>query len=170
MRTDQNNTFAYDPYNDLTGGVALALKWDLDPMKTDARGNAARALVEQVDGLAKFAKTGIPTDVRRCRDDYDQARKFLALSEAGATATRKWMLFAAAAYASGTGETKDLLEGLGAFVQAKKAFYDSLLAVHMSRATLAVATGEVVDVLGGTVKAPGTSASASTASQVEKPR
>lgn len=170
VRTDQNNTYAYDPYNDLTGGIAVALKWDLDPMKANARGNAARALVDQVDGLAKFAKTGIPTDVRRCRDDLEQARKFLALSEAGATATRKWMLFAAAAYASGTGETKDLLEGLGAFVQAKKSFYDSLLAVHMARAALAVATGEVVDVLGGSAAAAGTTPSAPAAAAVEKAR
>ncbi|HEY3452618.1 MAG TPA: TolC family protein [Myxococcales bacterium] len=153
VRTDQNNTFAYDPYNDLTGGVALAFKWDLDPMKASARGDTARALVEQIDGLAKFAQTGIPTDVRRCRDDYDQARRMLAISETGSTAARKWMLFSAAAYASGTGETKDVLEGLGAFVQAKKSFYDALLSVHMSRATLAVATGEVVDVLGGPVAA-----------------
>lgn len=147
VRTDQVNTFAYDPYNDLTGGVALALKFDVDPAKASARGDAARGLVEQVDGLARFASTGIPLDVRRARDDLDQARRLLAVSEQGATAARKWMLFAAAAYAAGTGETKDVLEGLGAFVQSKKGFYDALLAVHLGRAALALATGEIVDAL-----------------------
>jgi hypothetical protein len=51
------------------------------------------------------------------------------------------MMFAGAAYASGTGETKDLLEGLAAYMQAKKSYYDDLLAVHVARAELLYATG-----------------------------
>lgn len=147
VRTDQKNPFHYDPYNDLTGGVALAFKFDLDPAKAKARGDAAQALVEQVDGLAKFASTGIPLEVRKARDDLDQAQRLLGVCEQGATAARKWMIFSAAAYAAGTGETKDVLEGLGAFVMAKKGFYDALLAVHMARAQLGIATGEIVDAL-----------------------
>jgi outer membrane protein TolC len=144
VRTMQANTFAYDPFNALTGDVALAVRFDLDPAKATARGDAARSLVEQVDGLAKFASTGIPLEVRKARDDWDQARRLLTVSEQGATAARKWMIFAAAAYASGTGETRDVLEGLGAFVQAKKGYYDTLLALHMARAQMAVATGEIL--------------------------
>ncbi|MBI5548722.1 MAG: TolC family protein [Deltaproteobacteria bacterium] len=154
VRQDQHNTFAYDPYNDLSGGLALAVKFDLDPARANARGDTARAMVDQVDGLARFAQTGIPLDVRRCRDEVDQARRLLSVSEQGATAARKWMLFASAGYAAGTGETKDVLEGLAAFVQAKKGFNDQLLALHMANAQLALSVGSIVDALAGTAGSP----------------
>ena len=144
VRTEQANTFAYDPFNALTGDVALAVKFDLDPAKASARGDAARSLVTQLDGLAKFAATGIPLEVRKARDDWDQARRLLAVSDQGATAARKWLIFSAAAYASGTGESKEVLEGLAAFVQARKGYYDNLLALHMAKAQMGVATGEIL--------------------------
>jgi outer membrane protein TolC len=149
VREHTGNPYHNDPYNNLTGGVALALKFDVDPAKSKARGDSAKAMVDQVDGLAKFAKTGIPMDVRKARDDLDQAQRLLAVSDQGAIAARKWMIFAAAGYAAGTGETKDVLEGLAAFVQAKKGYYDSLLAVHMAKAQLSLATGEIVEAMAG---------------------
>lgn len=148
VRTHSPNPFHYDPYNQLNGGVAVAMQFDLDPAKAKAKGDTAQALVEQVDGLAKFASTGIPLEVRKCRDDLAQAERILAVSDAGTMAAKKWMVFAAAAYTAGTGETKDMLEGLGAFMQAKKGSADALLNVHMARAQLSLATGEIVEHLG----------------------
>jgi len=144
VRPDDPNPFDSDPYNDVSGGLALAMKWDLDPAKASAKAAQAHAVAEQVKALEKFASTGIPLEVRKARDDLDQARQTAALSEEGAVATRKWLVFAAAAYASGTGETRDVLEGLAAFVGARKAQYDGLLAVHLARARLAWATGTLL--------------------------
>ena len=154
VREHTGNPYHYDPYNTLTGGVALALKFDVDPAKSKARGDTAKAMVDQVDGLARFARTGIPIDVRKSRDDLDQAQRLLAVSEQGSIAARKWVIFSAAAYASGTGETKDVLEGLGAFVQSKKGYYDALLAVHMARTQLSLATGEIVEAMAGLPRGP----------------
>ncbi|MGI5861811.1 MAG: TolC family protein [Myxococcales bacterium] len=142
-RDDSKNPYHVDPYNDLFGGVALALQFDLDPALAKAKGDAARAMGEQVAGLEKLATTGIPLEVRKAREEEIQARRMLELSKKGSVATRKWMIFAGTAYASGTGETKDLLEGIAAHLQAKKAYYDNLLAVHTARAELLRATGEV---------------------------
>ncbi len=145
-RDDTNNPYHVDPYNDLFGGVALALQFDLDPALAKAKGDGARAMGEQVAGLEKLATTGIPLEVRKAREDEMQARRMLELSQKGSVATRKWMIFAGAAYSSGTGETKDLLEGVAAHMQAKKGYYDSLLAVHTARAELLRATGEIESV------------------------
>jgi outer membrane protein TolC len=144
VRTDQKNPFLFDPWNDVSGGVALALKWDFDPAKVKARGDTAHAMVEQVDGLAKFASTGIAVEVRKARDDFLQARRMAALSDEGSVAARKWMVFAGTAYASGTGETRDVLEGVATFVGARRNYFDGLLAAHMARAQLAWATGDLV--------------------------
>jgi outer membrane protein TolC len=143
VRTDAKNPYWYDPWNDISGGIALALKWDFDPAKVHARGKEAHATVQQLDGMARFASTGIPLEVRRARDDVIQARQFAVLSEEGALSTRKWMLFAAAAYETGTGDSRDLLEGIAAFVAAKKDYFDALLAAHESRARLAWTVGEI---------------------------
>lgn len=140
-RSDVSNPYYADPYNDLSGGVALALRFDLDPARSRARSAGARSLVEQVDGLARHAATGIPVEVRKAHSDAAQALKLVRLASEGSSATRKWMVFAGAAYVAGTGETRDLLEGVAAYGAARKGYFDALLAFHQAMAQLALATG-----------------------------
>jgi outer membrane protein TolC len=140
-RDDAKNPYAYDPYNELSGGVALAFQFDVDLARSHARSEGAKSLGAQVDGLARYAATGIPVEVRKARDEALQARRLATLSQQGSSAARKWMVFAGSAYAAGTGETKDLLEGLAAYAQARKGYFDAVLAYHVARAQLDVATG-----------------------------
>jgi outer membrane protein TolC len=143
-REDPKDYYAYDPYNELSGGLALAFQFDVDFAKTRARTKGAQSLSAQVDGLARFAATGIPVEVRKAHDEAEQARKLVELSAQGSSATRKWMAFAAAAFAAGTGESRDLLEGVAAYAQARKGYFDALLAYHNARAQLEIATGAPV--------------------------
>jgi outer membrane protein TolC len=140
-RTDARNPYHQDPYNDLSGGVALALRFDLDPARAKARSEGAQAIGAQVDGLARYAATGIPMEVRKAHGDAAQALKLLELAREGSSATRKWMVFAGAAYVAGTGETRDLLEGVAAYGAARKGWFDALLAYHLALGQLALATG-----------------------------
>lgn len=141
-REDVDNPYLVDNYNDLFGGVALAVQFGLDPAAAHARAKAARAVGEQVEGLSHFARTGIPVEVRKAYDEEIQARQMLALSKKAEVAARKWMLFAGAAYASGVGETKDFIEGFAAHMQMRKARLDQLLKVHTARAELLCAVGQ----------------------------
>ena len=96
--------------------MALGLNFDLDPAKAGAKAQQARALQTQVEGLERFARTGIPMEVRKAHDEAVQSKRIAAVAEQGSTAARKWMIFAGAAFATGTGEAKDLLEGLAAYL------------------------------------------------------
>ncbi len=136
------NPYAWDRYNDITPGAAIGLQFDVDIAKSLAKAKTAHGTVEQVAGLKKFASTGIPMEVRKAYDDHVQSERLLKLSDEGAVAGRKWMIFAGSAYAAGTGEAKDLLEGMVAYLQGKRGFYDNLQALHLARATLLYATGE----------------------------
>ncbi len=136
------NPYAWDRYNDITPGAAIGLQFDVDIAKSIAKAKTAHGTVEQVEGLKKFASTGIPMEVRKAYDDHVQAEKLLKLSDEAAVSGRKWMIFAGSAYAAGTGEAKDLLEGMVAYLQGKKGYYDSLQALHLARATLLYTTGE----------------------------
>jgi outer membrane protein TolC len=142
-RDRDNNPWHHDTYNRIVGGVALALRFNLDPWATKARGDSAHGLLEQVDGLARFAETGIPMEVRKAYETVNQAREVFSAASDGATAARKWMLFAAAGYVTGTTEARDLLEGVAAYVNARKGYFDSLLALHQARAELRYAIGDV---------------------------
>ncbi|MFT3914957.1 MAG: TolC family protein [Anaeromyxobacteraceae bacterium] len=140
-RTDAENPYANDPWNDLYGGVALAFRFDLDPARSHARAEGARSLAAQVEGLARVAATGIPVEVRKARDEADQAARLVAIADQGSAAAKRWMVYASTAYATGTGETKDLLEGVAAYAQTRKGYLDALLAYHTARAQLDLATG-----------------------------
>jgi outer membrane protein len=142
MWPDSPNPFHYDRYNDITPGAAIGLQFDIDIAKSLARAKSAHGTVEQVEGLKKFASTGIPMEVRKAYDDAVQAEKLLKLSDEGSVAGRKWMIFAGSAYVAGTGEAKDLLEGMVAYLTAKKSYYDALQSLHVARATLQYAVGE----------------------------
>ena len=141
MRPNLRNPYYFDEYNSVTGGVAVGLQLDLDPWKARARGDSARGLVTQVEGLEKFASTGIPLEVRKAYDDAVQARALVEIGERSSIAGRKWMVFAGAAYLAGTGDAKDVLEGIAAYLQGRRAYLEQLQALHTARAYLVYAIG-----------------------------
>ena len=141
-REDVDNPYLVDGYNDVFGGVALAMQFSLDPAAARARSKAAAAMESQVAGLSHFAKTGIPVEVRKAYDDEMQARRLLAIAKKSEVAARKWMLFAGTAYSSGVGDTKDFLEGFGAHLQMRKERLEQLFKVHTARAELLNAVGQ----------------------------
>ncbi len=108
---------------------------------TLAKAYSARGVVEQVEGQKKFAATGIPLEVFKAYEETVQAQALTKLSDQEASAAKKWLVFAGTGYAAGTGEAKDVLEGLVAYMTAKKAYYDALQSAHLSRATLLYSTG-----------------------------
>lgn len=140
-REDSVNPYHLDLFNDFTGGIALALQFDIDPWKASAREDGAMALHDQVKALKRFAQSGIPLQVKKAHTDVLQAREISSFANDAVKATRKWLAFAATAFKTGTGEAKDVLEGLAAYVQAKQTYYDNLQAYHLARAELLYAIG-----------------------------
>ncbi|MBL8957541.1 MAG: TolC family protein [Myxococcaceae bacterium] len=137
----QDNPWAFERFNLISPGVAAGLQFDIDIAKSLAREYGAQGLVEQIEGLKKFAATGIPMEVRKAYDDTVQAELMARIADEQSSAGKKWLVFAGAGYAAGTGEAKDVLEGLVAYMGAKRGLYDALQAVHLARATLHYATG-----------------------------
>ncbi len=140
-REDTPNPYHFDEFNDVSGGIALGLKFDLDVALSIAKADEAAARRAEVLALRRFAATGIPLQVRKAKDEVDQARYLATVSKRGVRATRKWVTFSALAYESGTGEAKELLEGVAAWITAKNAYYQALRDYHIARATLEHAVG-----------------------------
>ncbi len=142
-RDDSPNPYHYDQYNQLTGGAALGLQFNMDFALAKARGEQARAIARQVQAKKKLAQTGIPLQVRKAYDDVLRYTRQAGLMKKQVSEARKWMTLAGAAYATGTGEARDLLEGLAAYVKAKQAYYDSLRSYHDARAELGYSVGRM---------------------------
>lgn len=141
VRDDTPNPYHFDQFNRVFGGVGVGFKWDFDPARASARGDAAAALVDQVDALAVFARTGIPLQVRVAHRQLEQALAGIDLAEEGAKAAKKWMTFAHNAFELGTGDARDLLEGLVAWLQARRVLYEAIRDAHLARADLWAAVG-----------------------------
>ena len=88
-----------------------------------------------------LAKTGLPLQVFKARQELLQHIALSGVAKKQVKHTRKWMTFSAAAHVAGTGEAKDVLEGVGAFLLAKKNYYDHLLGAWQARAALELAVG-----------------------------
>lgn len=148
MRDDVTNPYFQDRYNQVVGGVALGLRFELDPARASARTEQAQAVALQVEALADFAATGIPLEVRKAHDDWRQALEIAARADEGATAARKWMIFAGAGFSTGTGEARDVLEGLVAWLSARRTQAEAVRDAHVARAQTLFAIGQDRDRLG----------------------
>ena len=142
-RTDSPNPYHYDPYNDLVGGIAVGLLFDLDPAKSVAKADKARALQARVAALKRLAASGIPLQVRKARADVVRQREQVRLATEAEATARKWMTSGAAGYVAGVGEARDLLEGLAAYLFARRDHLQGLLDYHVALGALTEAVGRV---------------------------
>lgn len=140
-REDSPNPYNYDPFNEIVGGLALGVQFNVDPMLTRAKGDAAHATYNQINGLKRFAATGIPLQVRKAYEELSRYKTLVQTANTAVVATRKWMTFAGAAYSAGTGEARDLLEGLVAYLRAKQTYFETLHNYYIARSELDFAVG-----------------------------
>ncbi|MDH5259294.1 MAG: TolC family protein, partial [Gammaproteobacteria bacterium] len=123
-RDDTTNPYQYDPYNDLFGGVAVGFKLDLDWKLNKAKLASINATQREVNALKQLAETGIPLQITKSRSEVTRFHQQINLSKKARNAANKWVVFSGAAYAAGTGEVKDVLEGIVASLSAKRDYYE----------------------------------------------
>jgi len=140
-RQDTPNPYQYDPYNSLYGGVAVGFKLDLNWKLNKAKLASIEATQREVNALKKLATTGIPLQIKKSRSEVVRFHQQVKLSKSARKAANKWVVFSGAAYASGTGEVKDVLEGIVASLSAKRDYYEGMLKFHIAKAELDYATG-----------------------------
>lgn len=141
-RDDSPNPYHNDPFNRITGGVAVGLQWSFDPFTAAAKGAAAEAQATEVEALKRFARTGIPLQVRQAHQEARRALDFIEISQGAVKSTKRWMLSGANAYRTGVGPARDMLEGLAAYLEARSSYYDALKHHRQALADLAFAVGQ----------------------------
>jgi outer membrane protein TolC len=133
--------WAYDPYNQFTGGVAVGAKFDFAPRTLSAKAAALRAEVAKLKEKEKFARDGIELQVKNAWQNAKEAKDNIDSAKRGLDAAERWVMGAGLVYGIGTGEAKDALEGLAAKAKSEKDYYQAIYDYNMALADLAKACG-----------------------------
>lgn len=122
LQQDTFNTIDNKP----VGGAAFGFLWQLDPMKYAARGLQKKADYDKLLELRSYAEEGFPIQLIKTYTDLKDLQVKIQYQGDAVENAQNWMFFAANAFILGTGEAKDIMEGLAAYVDAKTAYYQAI--------------------------------------------
>lgn len=116
--TRQLSPFAYDPYNDVSGGVALLAHSTFDIPVKEAQLEQARAELQKLGVQQRLLKSAIEFEVRKIhgelKDALERAQKFQDAEKSA----RRWATAAYANFEIGTGDTRELVDSFSAMAMA----------------------------------------------------
>ncbi len=141
VRQNQPGPWAYDPYNQFTGGVAVGAKFDFTPSAMKAKTAELQAEVDKLREKEKFARTGIELQVENAWQNAREAKDNIDSAKRGLDAAERWVMAAGLVYGIGTGDAKTALEGLAAQAKSEKDYYQAIYDYNMARADLARSCG-----------------------------
>jgi outer membrane protein TolC len=142
-REDAANPYHFDPYNNLVGGIALGLQFDVDLGKDKASRSLGQAAIKRVEVLKEFAESGIPIQVARAHRALQEAFQQYTIAKTAKKSAQKWLTFAMSAYRMGTGESRSLFESLVAFLETRQMYYSASLQWYLAVNQLYLATGDL---------------------------
>jgi outer membrane protein TolC len=141
---NQASPFAYDPYNTMTAGGAIGLKFDLDIGKKLGELAEARANRAKLEADLREAENGVRLEVEKLHREVTDGRRVVDAMADAEKAARGWVIAKSDLYDNDMAEVGDVTAALMQFFQARldrlKAIYDYNVAV----AALERATGMTV--------------------------
>jgi outer membrane protein TolC len=139
---DPPSLFANDPFNKTTAGLAVVLRWNIDPFTTKARTARARAQAHRATQLADLAKDGAELDARMAQGEAATAKERVTAAIDGEKAARAWVAAVLQNQAVGTVEAKELADAYIAWFQMSARKLSSIFQWNVAVVRLKRATGE----------------------------
>jgi outer membrane protein, multidrug efflux system len=116
--TRQLSPFAYDPYNDLSAGLGLAVRYQWDfPNKSIAL-EQARAELEKLEHQRDLLQAAVALEIEKSWTETNAAIKKAKSQALAEKSARRWATSAFAAFDLGTGDTRELVESVSALAMA----------------------------------------------------
>lgn len=154
--TRQISPFAYDPYNDLTAGIGLVMKYQWDFPQKGIRLEQARAEYEKMQHQRDLLAAAVKLEIEKTWGEANGAMKKAERQTEAEKQARRWANAAYTAFDLGTGDTRELVDSFSAYatagVQRIQAFHDVKVAVS----GLTRAVGEPVNLQADEKSAPPT--------------
>jgi outer membrane protein TolC len=133
---DPQNAFYNHYFNSFSGGVAAALRLQLDLGPKLARAARTRAEANEIEFRRSEALGGIVLDVRKAYGELSEATARSEAVHKGERAGRAWISAVAQNFAVGLAETRDLTDALLAFFQMRARYLQSVFDQNVAAASL----------------------------------
>ncbi|MBM4781532.1 MAG: TolC family protein [Archangiaceae bacterium] len=142
--TRQRSPFAYDPYNDLSAGIALVSRYTWDFPQKSALLDAARAELDKMKAQRDLIKAGVRLELEKAHGETRGALVRVEKQTLAEKSARRWATAAFAAFDLGTGDTRDLVESFTALASASASRAQALHDVQVGLKTLSRSVGQPV--------------------------
>jgi len=142
--TRQISPFAYDPYNDLSAGVGLVMRYQWDFPQKGIHLEQARAEYEKMEHQRDLLAAAVKLEIEKAWGESTLAVKKAVLQTEAEKQARRWATSAFAAFELGTGDTRELVDSFTAYAQASSMRVQALYELQLGLRTLTRAVGRPV--------------------------
>lgn len=142
--TRQRSPFAYDPYNDLSAGLALVSRYTWDFPQKSALLDGARAELDKMRAQRDLVKAAVRLELEKAYGEVSLAQVKFERQTLAEKSARRWATAAFAAFDLGTGDTRDLVESFTALATASAQRAQSQHDVQVALRALSRAVGQPV--------------------------
>jgi multidrug efflux system outer membrane protein len=137
----QNDLFAFDPFNHFYYYFALGMRWSLDLLPQAARTQQAEAQLEETRALERLALGNAELEVEKAYADAIEAKGREEAWEKAEHLTKQWIATVQDHIDLGTWADRDLTFPLRAYLNARVQHLTALMDYNLAMCNLAMASG-----------------------------
>jgi outer membrane protein TolC len=132
--TRQLSPFAYDPYNDLSAGIGLVMRYQWDFPQKGILLEQARAEYEKMQHQQDLLGAAVRLEIEKSWGEVDFAIKKGERQTEAEKQARRWANAAFTSFDLGTGDTRELVDAFSAYATASvsrlQAYHDAKVGLH----------------------------------------
>ncbi len=145
--TRQLTPFAYDPYNELSAGVGLVMRYTWDFPQKSVQLEQARAELEKLERQRELLGAAARLEIDKAWADTTAALSRAEKQTAAEKSARRWATAAFTAFDVGTGDTRELVDSFTALALSSAARVQAYHDVQVGLRALSRAVGAPVNLL-----------------------
>ncbi len=142
VREKQQSSFAFDPHNKLTAGIAAGLQWNFNWGKYESNIKKAQAEYEKISARKKQADSGYPLEISVAFWSMQKNKNIWQIAHKKEKEAKSWSVAEYTTHSSGLSSSKDLVESLATYHLTKKEVIEAEYSYLISWATLSLKVGE----------------------------
>jgi outer membrane protein TolC len=144
VREKQQSAFAYDRFNNLSGGGALGIRFNLDWWTINAVSKQAKAEYEKILTAKDTLTEGMMLQVKKAFGEARDHKKAIEYTKEGEDYANKWFMNAMIGYGMGFNDSEKLIDSLRTYFDMKVKHCMSIYNYNIALAELSKVTGKEV--------------------------
>jgi outer membrane protein TolC len=147
QRTEQNNPFAYDPYNKSEVALGVGLTWDIDFGVKQSKIDKLHLEIAELKSKEALAQEGLKVLLNKSYMEVKEAELKAETLKKAYKSAKRWLTNIGTSVSLGLTPAKDIVDAYTTRALVFKDYYESLYHYHMAWASLSRSVGVEVDPL-----------------------